>query len=438
MKRFRIVSLLLILALLLTGCSGFSAQELYCLPEAPEDYYDLQEALSKVIAEGLSYHAPASGAHRETVQLVDLDSDGVDEAVAFFRSDADGAVKTYIFSKQNDIYETAAIIDCAGSAVASVEYADLDGVGGLELLLSCQVSETVTQALQVCRYSAGDAATLETIPCSRYTLTQLEENEGQTLFCFSDNGSDAGTVRCYRFQDQKLTPEKELKLSGSYGDILQIREIVLEDGASALAVSSAMGENQTVYDVFSLFDGAVAQTKPDGDLLLSENIRGGVLYPEDMDGDGKTEIPRVEPLPAYGEGATAQCVVVWYGLNARGDAEKKALTYHDFGGKWYLDLPESWQGEILVKQNDTATAVSTVSSAIFYRLDEKGKPGEELLTIYTLKGAGRQEYAEEQGLSILYSSTEVIYAAGINDAAALWEGTITMAEVSDGFHPMEQ
>ena len=135
MKRFRIVSLLLIFALL-AGCSGLSAQELYCLPEAPEDYYDLQEALSKVISEGLSYHAPASGAHRETVQLVDLNSDGTDEAVAFFRGDGDGAVKTYIFSKQSGIYETTAIIDCAGSGVASVEYADLDGGGGLELLIS--------------------------------------------------------------------------------------------------------------------------------------------------------------------------------------------------------------------------------------------------------------------------------------------------------------
>ena len=435
MKRFLIVSLLLI-CMLLSGCSGLSAQELYCLPEAPEDYYDLQAALSAVIGEGLSYHAPASGTHRETVQLVDLDSDGVDEAVAFFRSDADGAVKTYIFSKQNDVYETAAIIDCAGSGVASVEYADLDGSGDLELLLACQVSETVTQALQVCRYAGGEAATLETIPCSRYALMDLGADGTMSLLTFTDNGSENCTVGCYRFQEDKLTLEKEMKLSGSYSGLLQLQEIRLEDGSAGLAVASGVGESQTVYDIFTFLDGAV--TRLQSDVLISDNLRGGTLYPQDIDGDGKTEIPQVEALPAYGEGATAQSVVLWYGLSSDGTAAKKAMTYHDFGGKWYLDLPESWQGNILVKQNDTATAVSTISSADFYRLDENGKPGEVLLTIYTLKGSGQQAYAEEQGLSILYSSTEVIYAAAINASAELWEGTITMAQVSDGFHPMEQ
>ena len=50
-----------------------SIDELYCLPKASEDYYDLQEALSQALGNGLSYDAPASGARREPVQLVDLD-----------------------------------------------------------------------------------------------------------------------------------------------------------------------------------------------------------------------------------------------------------------------------------------------------------------------------------------------------------------------------
>ena len=437
LKRFCIVSLLLIFTLL-TGCSGMNAQELYCLPEAPEDYYDLQEALSGVISEGLSYYAPTSGAHRETVQLVDLDSDGTDEAVAFFRSNQDGAVKTYIFSKQNNVYQTAAVIDCAGSAVASVEYADLDGSGGLELLLACQVSETVTQALQVCRYVDGESAVLETISCSRYALTDLNGDKNQMLLCFMDNGSEPATVSCYRFRDQKFGLERELRLSGSYSGIMSVQEIRLEDDSLALAVTSSVGDKQTVYDVYTMVDEEVVQTRTEEDILISDSLRGGMLYPQDIDSDGKTEIPRTKQLPAYGEGATAQSVVLWYGLDAQGQVTKKVTTYHDFGAKWYLTLPESWADQILIKQNDSATAVSSISSATFYRLDPQGKPGEEIATVYTLKGAEQAAYAEEEGLSILYSSTDVIYAASINSDAELWEGTVSMAQISEGFCPMEQ
>lgn len=436
MKRFHIVSLLLIICLM-AGCSGVNAQELYCLPEAPEDYYDLQETLSAVMDQGYSYYAPTSGTHRETVQLVDLSGDGVDEAVAFFRSDIDGAVKAYIFSKQNDIYETDAVIDCAGSSVASVEYIDLDGGGSLELLLACQVSETVAQALQVCRYAEGEAVTLETIPCSRYALADLGGNGSQMLFCFEDNGSDPCTVGAYCFREGQFLLEKELNLSVSYGDILRLQEICLEDDSNGLAVASVLGENQTVYDIFTLSEDAVIRVRS-AETLVCDNLRGGTLYPQDVDGDGRTEFPKVEALPAYGEGATAQSVVLWYGVDSQGESLQKAMTYHDFGSKWYLELPETWQDQIVIKQNDVATSISTVSSAIFYRLDEQGRPGEDILTIYTLKGTDQQSYAEDLGLSILYSSTEVVYAVSINDGAESWEGSISMAQVSDGFHPMEQ
>lgn len=433
MKRFRIVSLLLILALL-AGCSGLSSEELYCLPEAPEDYYDLQEALSAVLSDGYAYHAPASGARREPVQLVDLDSDGMDEAVAFFRGTSDGAVKTYIFSKQNGVYETAAVIDCVGSAVASVEYADLSGDGSLELLIACQLSETVTQALQVCRYVSGEALMLETLSCNRYVLADLGSG-GADLYCVVDNGSDPGTISGYRLQSGQISPSGEVKLSGCYSDLLRIQEIFLADGTKALAVSLSRGESQTVYDVFTLEAGNLIQVK--ARQLQSENLRGGILYPQDIDGDGTTEIPNVEELPAYDEGASAQSVVQWYGLDAEGNTTLKASTYHDLGGSWYLTLPESWQDQILVKQTDRATAVSSVSTAAFYRLDEQGKAGEEILTIYTLRGTDRQTYAEEQDLNILYSSAEIVYATSINEGAALWEGSITMAQVSEGFHAMD-
>lgn len=435
MKRFFILSLLLIFTLL-TGCSLFDTEALYCLPEAPEDYYDLQAALSAVLEDGLSYHAPSSGAHREPVQLVDLDCDGTDEAVAFFRSDSDGAVKAYIFSKQNEVYETAAILDCVGSGVASVEYADLDGSGNLELLLACQVSQTVPQALQVCRYTQGEAITLETISCSRYVLAKLGPQREVYLMSFSDNGSDPGSVGGYRLKNGTLTLEKEMKLSSSYQNLLNLQEIYLQDGFYALAATSAMGDSQTVFDIFTLWEGELVKTG--SDVLISDNVRGEVVYPRDMDGDGVTEIPQRKLLPAYDDGATAQSLILWYSITGEGDETRKSIGYQDFGGDWYLALPESWLGNILVKQSDTATAGSSVGETVFYRLDENGKPGEILLTIYTLKGNQQQSYAEEHSLSVLYASTDRTFAASINEQAQLWEGTITMAQVSAGFQPLEQ
>lgn len=430
MKRYFMVSLLLMF-LLLTGCSLSQPGELYCLPEAPEDYYDLQEALKSVLDAGYSYHAPVSGAHREPVQLVDLNRDGTDEAVAFFRKNQDGAVSCHIFSKQDERYEETAVIDCAGSGVASVEYADLDGSGKLELLLSCQVSQTVPQALQVCRYDGSTAESLMTIPCSRYLLSSL----GFWLMCFTDNGTEPCTLGGYRFVDDVLTLEREEVLSGSYGQILDVQEIRLEDDTAALAVTSDLEEGRWVYDLLALTDAGV--TRIQSEVLQSENVRGDTLYPRDIDQDGRTEIPHTQAMPPYDDGSAAQSLVLWYGMTSDGSATPKAVTYFDFRGEWYLNLPDNWLGNILVKQSDTAEEDCSVSQAVFYRLTEDGRAGEKLMTVYTLKGNGQQVYAEQQGISVLYASTDVLYGVSISEEATLWEGTVTMNQISDGFHPLE-
>jgi hypothetical protein len=80
------------------------------------------------------------------------------------------------------------------------------------------------------------------------------------------------------------------------------------------------------------------------------------------------------------------------------------------------------------------TATCTVNSVSFYHLTKAGKPGDELLTVYTLRGESRQDYAETQELTILRSDTEVIFAVHLNEDAEPWEGSISMSQISEQFH----
>lgn len=233
-----------------------SIDELYCLPKASEDYYDLQEALSQAQGNGLSYDAPASGARREPVQLVDLDHDGTDEAVAFFRSSQDGSVAAYIFARRGSQYELADQIPCSGSAVGAVEYADLDGSGSLELLITCQVSEAVTQALQVSRYQNNAAESLLTAPCGRYVLTDLNGDGAKEILCITDSGAEASAaVTYYTYVGGQMKTGQELRLSENYSDILNIAQGTLEDGTEAVLITGT-AEDQMKTDVLIQNDQA--------------------------------------------------------------------------------------------------------------------------------------------------------------------------------------
>lgn len=433
MKRVKCAALFLVICLL-GGCSGMSIDELYCLPKASEDYYDLQEALSQALGNGLSYDAPASGARREPVQLVDLDHDGTDEAVAFFRSSQDGSVAAYIFARRDSQYELADQIPCSGSAVGAVEYADLDGSGSLELLITCQVSEAVTQALQVSRYQNNAAESLLTAPCGRYVLTDLNGDGAKEILCITDSGAEASAaVTYYTYVGGQMKTGQELRLSENYSDILNIAQGTLEDGTEAVLITGT-AEDQMKTDVLIQNDQAELTAVDCGTLGSSAQLQGGDLYPRDMDGDGNLEIPKGKVLPEYEAGSGTQWTVEWYGLTAKGKFGLKCSTYHCFDEGWYLELPESWDDTISVREKSETDGACTIHSVGFYQKSSGRKAGTEIVTIYALYGAARQEQVEARGLTSLYSDTDMILAVEINEDAAPWEGTVSVAQLSERFH----
>ena len=105
MKKLLLVPLLLML-LVFSGCMLTSASDLYMLPEPAEGFVNLENKLAEVIALGAEYSAPLKGNNRQAVQLVDLNGDDVEEAVAFFRLyDQDKPLRMYIFKLKNNSYE---------------------------------------------------------------------------------------------------------------------------------------------------------------------------------------------------------------------------------------------------------------------------------------------------------------------------------------------
>ena len=112
MRRFKLLLAAGLLSLLLGGCFSQSVDELYRAPRAPDDYLKLDERINEVLNAGGEYAAPLTGELTQKVQLQDLDGDGVQEAIAFFRVSADERpLKIYIYRQVEEDYEVAAIIE---------------------------------------------------------------------------------------------------------------------------------------------------------------------------------------------------------------------------------------------------------------------------------------------------------------------------------------
>lgn len=428
MGRWKICIMVLLLCLL-GGCSGLNVEDLYCLPEASEDYYDLQEALEGVLSRSYSYQAPSSGARREPVQLVDLDGDGADEAVAFLRSSQDGTVAAFIFARKDGSYTQTAVIECPGSAIGSVEYARMDDSGGQAILITGQVSEAVTQALQVSRYRDGSAETLLTISCGRYSLTDLDGDGAQEILCLADG--DTASAEYYALREDTLRQAGKVQLSGALSSILDITQGTLDDGGQGLLITT-QGSDSLTTDLLVLEEDTLRSADLES-LASTRQLRGTELYPEDADGDGCVELPRALALKTYQQGDEDQWYVGWYGLSSKGDGMLKSAAYYCSQEGWHLELPEEWVDSLAVREDNETMTSCSLHTVTFYRTGT-GSTAQVLLTVYALRGTERQAEAEKRELTILYSDTDVILAVELNEAADFWEGTLSMAQVSERFY----
>ncbi len=422
MGRILLISLLLAL---LSGCSLLSYEDLYTLPRAAEDYYELQNALAQILNAGYSYLSPTAGLHREPIQLTDLDGDETDEAVAFFKT-ADGEVVIYIFSKNGDVYSPAAVIQGVGSSVAQVEYIDLNGTGSLELIVTYQVSESVTQALQIYRYTGEDAVSLLSTGCTEYLTGDLTGDGCQEILCLTDSGSET-VAECFGWTEDILGSMGQQRLSFSYDNLRSLQQGSITEDTCAVLLSGLSPEGVLLTDVLVLQDAALTLLSPASDILSS--AASYYAYPSDINGDGLLEVAQARQLEAYDSGSTAQWVTDWYQLSLSGDCERVLTTYQSSGESWYMELPDAWDGQITIKAGDASTSVSYVS---LYRYTESDGT-QEILTIYTLQGDSRQSLVEENDLIILISDSDTLYAVSLAESDP-WEGTITLAQLSELFH----
>ncbi len=115
-------------SLTLSGCTLKTGVDLMQLPKPNKDRQAISDELERVHSTDAVEDAPYEGENRNTVQMVDLDGDGVEEVVAFFRAPANGnTYEAVVLSKLEDApYE--------GENRNTVQMVDLDGDGVEEVV----------------------------------------------------------------------------------------------------------------------------------------------------------------------------------------------------------------------------------------------------------------------------------------------------------------
>ena len=411
LRYLRVLSVLL-LPLILGGCMmTVSVEELYALPKLPQEYQALGEHIEKILSYGAETISPASGSHLQSVQIEDLDGDGIAEAIAFFRNNNDERpLKIYIFRAVNDAYEQAALIEGSGTSVYSIGYEDMNGDGVKEIMVSWRVG--TQQALSAYLLEDLKPMLLMSAAYARYEIVDMDDDGQLELVVLRGDETETSSSLAdyYDWDGTSLLLKSSARLSVAVGELQWMRIGSLTGGETAVFVTGRVAgveeTSRAVTDILIYRDAQLHNILLNPETGTSMQIARYLgIQPTDIDGDGITEVPMPARLPVVENGEEGW-KIYWSEYDADGNSKQDIMTYHNLTDSWYLLLPEEWDGRFTVVQDNTNTGEHETR---FYSISNR-RADKLLFTIYTLTGDTRETQAATGERIILRRQFSAVYA----------------------------
>ena len=430
-KKLLLLILAMLSALLLNGCAMRTIDELYAPPKRSEEYSRLQSAIDIAMA-GLTYSAPLSGENQQAVQMADLDGDGVEEYLVFAKGNSDKPMQILIFSQKEDgDVEIEDVITGNGSAFELVQYAQIDGKPGFELVVGCQVSNQLMRSVSIYSFSSGRGERLVNAGYSRLLTIDLGGSEQKELLLIQRGESDQANAVAvlYRYRNKSMVRSVEVELSRPAANVKRISAGILQCGTPAVYVSTAEEGSSIRTDILALKDDRLSRVSVLDS--MESNIQSTYyVYAENVNDDAVMEIPSlipVRPLPDVWN-QTDQYLTQWKSVDLDGVVTEKLQSFHNYEDGWYLILNSDWTEHLTVYQ--------VGSTYVFYMWDKAYEEAQPLFTVFALSGSDRETQATEDGRFQLCSSDDVVFAAKLDTYAAAYN--IDETYLSDNFRLIHQ
>ncbi len=431
-KGINALAVILVMALLFTGCALRTVDEMYAPPRRSEEYRELQTAIDMAMY-GLEYCAPLAGENQQTVQMADLDGDGMDEYLVFARGTGERPLHILVFDQDAEgSVHICEILKSNGSGFAQVEYVDMDDAPGCELVVGRQVSDQVQRSVSVYSFSDGDARQLLSTGYSRFLTCDLDADGREELMVIqpSEGETDNGLATLYSYNQGQMERSVEAQLSEKVDNIKRIMVSRLQDGSPGVYVASSVEEDAIITDILAMKDGRFTNVSLAGEAGGVQTLRNYYVYGDDVDNDGILELPDLITMqPLYWDwDIEMQYLIRWYAVDTSGRETDKMYSFHNYVGGWYVQLDDAWADRANVEQEDNAYC--------FYAWDQDHVQAELLFKVYTFTGSDRESQAGANGRFALYRTEGAVYAGSLEPGAQ--EYGITEDTLIKSFHLIHQ
>lgn len=351
--------------LLLSGCGATTdVDTLLRAPQLSGESAALQKALNSYLGGSATLKYPASGDFLSPFAFGDWDGDGSNEAAVLYTADTTGSnvCLAVLEPTGEDSWRVSRTVEGLSSEVETFSAAHLRDADSQQLLAGYGSAQG-DRYLVVYEY---DGSELSTIISNRYTEMVLGDFTGkgdtQDLVIALPTDTEFGgvTLQLLTNVEGEFRSYQTLNLGeGAYSGCAALNAGQGRDDATYLVMDAWSGSN-LVSDII-LYDEETGFLQPYHPPGLSDPQRSTLRYhsellSRDIDGNGTIDIPA--ELDDGGELQSPMdkslVFLLWKDYTTAGGGHSHFGIY-DSSNNFFMSLPESMHGSILVRSNQSGT-----------------------------------------------------------------------------------
>lgn len=364
---------ILLLTLITSGCGAPKApSDLLRAPSQGNADGTITSIVKSFLPAGSHLTVPVHSESGSAIQLQDLDKDGQNEIMAFYKTDkTDFEVNTLVLSQTGGEWNKLTAITGVGSELDYVQFVDVTADGQPDVLLGFSGGKGLSKELAV--YSLKDGAMSEILkqPYDHLAVGDLT-GSGQTDVALFQTTFTTDMQPSARLQLFRLAGGQQQSISDQAfdGAIIQAQFAKAAPGANALFVDVAIGahssytslltwENGKFIDILAADDYHHEELSDSGNITLTPlapqadsklgvsnmAIRDYPLYSTDVNRDGIVEIGFL--VPPAGTESMAPLATPFITKYYQWDGQTGLVFTEEQFDRWGFNfhIPQSWKGK---------------------------------------------------------------------------------------------
>ena len=323
-KIFVLTALTFLLCLLFSSCKSSDfikpVDTLLTPPLYHEEYKSLVDAFHKAVSKNVVFCSPRKGDYSSAITIADLDGDGENEALIFYRDEDESSVaRLHYFKLSGGEWISRSDLNGYGNEVEKLMISDMDGDGKSELIVIWNVSGvSSSNIMSIYRSTSDSYKELSNETCSLCELTDIDGDSKDEIF-YVNQTTSSGVVqrlaKAVRLSGDTIVIMGEAKMDPNISSYTSVKtEKASGDSPMRIYIDAVKGESQMITELV-YWDGVKSELCApflNADTMSNiTTLRDNLIPSADINNDGTIDIPIQNRLLSEEDSAEKIYVTSW-------------------------------------------------------------------------------------------------------------------------------